>query len=285
MRWEEFIQKIDLADPLLRMANTKDDDSILHLIALHNRTDLVDLFARDRNLLFRRNQYGLTPLEIAEFINHKEIAEKLKPFRHVSFLEQPFVSIEPEYRETFSSLAFLSHPIFENGENFYDILARSLKAKKEDQLPPEKIWMGIYFDKEIQEGLHPPVSIRYIDRETGMGIFAQQRIPPCSYVGEYTGYVQERKPELLRDKTYCVRYTAWEMGRKNFTIDAEKGGNFTRFINHSADPNLSLQSVYWRGLPRMIFVAVKEIPEGGQLTFDYGPIFWKETGRHPKLLA
>ena len=144
--------------------------------------------------------------------------------------------------------------------------------------------MGIYFDKEIQGGVHPAVSIRYVNPEVGLGVFAEQKIPPCSYVGEYTGYVQEKKPELLRDKTYCVCYTVWEMGRRNFTIDAEKGGNFTRFLNHSSDPNLSLQSVYWRGLPRMIFVAVKEIPEGGQLTFDYGPIFWKEAGRLPRSL-
>lgn len=284
LRWEEFLQKFAIADPLIRLAFTKDEDSILHLIALHNRFDLIDLFASDRGLQFRRNRYGLTPLEIAEFLNHEQIIHRLKPRASLSFANQPFVSIEARYRESLSSLAFLSQPIFEGGEHLYDILAGSSKAKQEDQISSEKIWMGIYFDKELQEGLHPPVSIRHISQEIGMGVFAEQRIPPCSYVGEYTGIVLERKPKLLRDKTYCVRYTVWEMGRRNFTIDAENGGNFTRFINHSSHPNLSLQSVYWRGLPRMIFVAVKEIPEGAQLTFDYGSIFWKEAGRAPKLL-
>jgi len=57
--------------------------------------------------------------------------------------------------------------------------------------------------------------------------------------------------------------------------------NFTRFINHNAKPNLSLQSVYWRGVPRMIFLALKEISPGTQLTFDYGHLFWKECREIP----
>lgn len=285
LKWEEFLQKFAIADPLIRLAFTKDEDSILHLIALHNRFDLIDLFASDRGLQFRRNRYGLTPLEIAEFLNHEQIIHRLRPRASISFINQPLVTIKAPYEEPLSKLSFLSRPIFERGEHLYEILAASSKAKREDQISSEKIWMGIYFNKEIQEGIHPPVSIRHVSHEIGRGVFAEQRIPSCSYVGEYTGMVLERKPELLRDKTYCVRYSVWEMGRRNFTIDAENGGNFTRFINHSSHPNLSLQSVYWRGLPRMIFVAVKEIPEGTQLSFDYGPIFWKEAGKSPQPLC
>lgn len=143
--------------------------------------------------------------------------------------------------------------------------------------------MGIYFDKEIQAGSHPKVSIRFIDEEVGFGVFTEQRIPSCAFAGEYRGMIQERVKKELKDKAHCVRYTVWEMGTRKFIIDAERKGNFTRFINHSAKPNLSLQSVYWRGIPRMIFVALKEIPEGSQLTFDYGTFYWKEFRKMPVL--
>ena len=106
---------------------------------------------------------------------------------------------------------------------------------------------------------------------------------PNSYVGEYSGIIQQRSPKELKEKNYCIRYTVWG-ANKNFTIDAEQKGNFTRFINHSATPNLGLQSIYWRGIPRMIFVTLKEIPAGAQLTFDYGPLFWKHSAQNPKIL-
>jgi hypothetical protein len=181
------------------------------------------------------------------------------------------------------SLEYLPQPRFESQQVFEEIVEKAKKAKTEDAIPPEKIWMGIYFDQEIQDGSHPKVSIRFIDEKVGFGIFAEQRIPSCAYAGEYRGQILERKMKLPREKVHCVRYTTWEMGRRKFIIDAETKGNFTRFINHSSKPNLSLQSVYWRGIPRMIFVTLKEIHEGAQLTFDYGTFFWKECSQTPVL--
>lgn len=281
LKWETFLETADLSDPAFRSATTKEGDSILHLAVLGCRKEVLDRLSEDPVLRWRRNNYGLTPLEIAQFLDREETLTPAKVKAPIPFTSQPGVA-DCEH-PTLAKLEFLSHPIFETNNALYDILSRSQKAKLEDQIPPEKIWMGIYFDKEIQRALHPPVSIRFIDEEVGFGVFTESRIPSCGFVGEYTGVVQERKRKHLKDKYYCVRYTVWEMGRRNFVIDAEEKGNFTRFINHSAKPNLSLQSVYWRGLPRMIFVALKEIPEGSQLTFDYGTFFWKECHQTPKL--
>jgi hypothetical protein len=271
LKWDDFLQRVDLAEPALRIAATKEGDTVFHLAAFAGRKDLFDSLSKDPILPWKRNQYGLTGKEVSQFLQKGD----------VPFSSQPGTKVEEG--EALGKLVYLPHPVFESGRALYDTLSRSQKAKLEDRIPPEKIWMGIYFDKEIQKGLHPPVSIRFIDQEVGFGVFTEQRIPSCGYVGEYTGIVQERKRKHLKDKVYCVRYTTWEMGRKHFVIDAEERGNFTRFINHSATPNLSLQSVYWRGLPRMIFIALKEIPEGTQLTFDYGTFFWKECRQTPKL--
>lgn len=279
--WEAFVQNLEgglVSHPAVRRAAAEDGQTFLHLAVQAGRIEYVKELAADPYLKLRKNRFGLTPLEIAQFLNRKECAHLL-----CAVPERTFGTLFPEVEEQLPHLEYLTHPVFEKDEVLKRILTRTQKAKAQDEIPPEKIWMGIYFDKEIQKGLHPPVSIRFLDNEVGWGAFAEKRIPPCAFVGEYTGVVKERKRKHLKEKVYCVRYTTWDGGVKKYVIDAEEKGNFTRFINHSAKPNLGLQSVYWRGLPRMIFVAVKEIQEGAQLTFDYGSFFWKECCQTPKL--
>lgn len=284
--WEEFFQIIDPANPMLKSATTKDGDNILHLAVAADLSTLPKELAEDRGLLLKRNHYGLTPIETSQFLKRGSFSKHLTSSISVPFrIQRPGIAIEESaHGAVFDDLSFLRNPIFENDQTLYKILLRSQKAKTKDQIPPEKTWMGIYFDKEMQHGAHPAVSIRFIDEEVGFGVFAGQKIPACSFVGEYTGIIQETKRKFAKDKKYCVRYSVPQMGRSHFIIDAEKMGNFTRFINHSAHPNLSLQSVYWRGMPRMIFIALKEIEEEAQFTFDYGTFFWKECQQKtPKL--
>lgn len=205
-------------------------------------------------------------------------------FEPAPFLDFKAREEKPAWTKGLPPFIFLSRPLFENPQSLDEILSKTEKAKLENLIPREKIWLGNYFDPEIEKGIHSPVSIRLVDQEVGFGVFATERIPAHSFVGEYTGIVSERESKDLKEKYYCVRYTVWEMGERNFVIDAEERGHFTRFINHSATPNLLLQSVYWRGIPRMIFTALKEIGKETQLTFDYGTFFWKECQRTPKLL-
>ncbi len=269
--WEEFILKVDDFFSLSRLPSTHEGRTLLHLAVMENRLDVVSQLRKDPSLKFRRDSFGLSPLEMAQLLNRKEAIQLLDPLAEV-----PSFPSLPEIKQ----FEYLSHPVFETREALEKILSSVAAAKREDKIPAEKIWMGIYFDKEIRKGLHPPVSVRPINQEVGYGVFADKKIAPCTYVGEYTGIIQERKPKQLIDKHHCLRYTIWE-GKKNFAIDAEEKGNFTRFINHSDKPNLGLQSVYWRGIPRMIFIALKEIRENGQLTFDYGPLFWKHSTEKP----
>jgi SET domain-containing protein len=173
---------------------------------------------------------------------------------------------------------------YESEELFESIRQKTTQAKLKGKVPPEKIWMGIYYSREIEQKRQAPIEVRKVDDEVGDGVFAAKRIAPCAFVGEYTGVIQERTPKELKNERYCLRLTTWEMGKRNFCINASQKGNFTRFINHSANPNLALHSVYWKELPRMIFIALQEIPEGTQLTFDYGDIYWKEFSQPPKVL-
>lgn len=270
--WEEFLPKVEDLLTLSRLKEIKEGRTVLHQAVIDNRLDVIEVLKKDPFLKLRRDHYGLTAIEIARLLDRKQALLLLHPM--------PEVLVTPDLPKM-DSFDYLSHPVFETKEGFAEVLAQVAKAKKEDKIPPEKIWMGIYYDKEICKGAHPPISIQFIDQEVGYGVFADKKISPCAFVGEYSGVIQERKPRQLKDKRHCLRYPIWE-GKKNVSIDAEKRGNFTRFINHSSKPNIGLQSVYWRGIPRMIFVALKEIRVGAQLTFDYGPLFWKEFRSPPK---
>lgn len=285
--WESLLKSIPgplKAHSLCKVATEKERRTLLHLAVLDNKWDIISELKGVFSLNLKRDAYGLNALELAQFLRREESIRILLPSAKKPFCKQPYVSFPDPIHPELEALEYLPNPVFETQKGFEDILARTKKAKSEDQVPPEKIWMGIYFEQEIEKGIHPSVSIRYIDAELGHGVFAEQKISPCAYVGEYTGIVQERKAKHLKDKFYCLRYSVWEMGHRNFVIDAEKMGNFTRFINHSSQPNLGMQSVYLRGLPRMIFVALKEISSGEQLTFDYGNSFWKESQSIPKLI-
>ncbi|MBS0625439.1 MAG: SET domain-containing protein-lysine N-methyltransferase [Verrucomicrobia bacterium] len=288
--WEQFFSYLPegietiCSHPASRIAIDRNGQTLLHIAISQERNDVVELLSGDYQLRLRRNNFGMTPLEHAQFLQRPFCLKSLGSPLPKEFCSQPNVEIESK-AEQLSHLTYLPYPIFEQEKILNEILDRCGKAKVDDAIPPEKIWMGIYFDKEIQTGLNPRVSIRWIDDEVGFGVYALQRIPSCAFVGEYTGVIKERKKRLLKDKTYCVRYTTWQTGRRKFVVDAETQGNFTRFINHSNKPNLGLQSVYWRGLPRMVFISLKEIPEGAQLTFDYGTFFWKEIRQVPKKLA
>jgi uncharacterized protein len=284
MTWENFLQGSPVsAHPARLLATTETGQSLLHLAVLANRADIVqEIVDKLPQLKWRRNSMNWSPLELAQFLPRENLVRLLQAQPTLAFCEQPNVAIPDRSRfESLSQVEYIPQPLFATNAIFDEIVNRTKKAKREDSIPPERIWMGIYFDKEIQAGIHPKVSIRFIDEKVGFGVFAEQRIPSCAFSGECRGVVQERKRKGLRDKVHCVRYTVWEMGKRKFILDAEKKGNFTRFINHSVKPNLSLQSVYWRGLPRLIFVALKEIAQGTQLTFDYGTFFWKECPQTP----
>jgi hypothetical protein len=292
LSWEHFFslmpaQPFGEADhPAFEAVTSRDGDSVLHIAVKQNEVAWAEHLAAIPILRIRRNSYGLTALELAAYLDRRAAVDCIRPRSRPSFSQQPNVDLSsPDAKGALDSIEFLSEPIFESEEIFYQILAKSKKAKLLDEIEPEKIWMGIYFDKEIQKGIHPKVTIRWIDDDVGYGVFAAQRIPSCAFVGEYTGVVQERRKKHLKDNYYCVQYNAWEIGRTKYVLDAALKGNFTRFINHSSRPNLGLQSVYWRGLPRMIFISLKEIPEGAQLTFDYGNFFWKECAQTPKNLS
>lgn len=188
------------------------------------------------------------------------------------FSRQPNV----EFEEEIGDLEYLPHPIFESEEALKEILLWTAKALSEGAIDPKRIWMGVYYDHEIEKGLYPRLIVRRIDEEIGFGVFADEQIAPQSFLGEYTGLIRRKKSRHDGESVYTFSYTSWRMGKYPYVISAEWMGNFTRLINHSDEPNVEPICVYRKGMPRIIFISRHEIPKGGQILFDYGKIFWQQ---------
>jgi SET domain-containing protein len=115
----------------------------------------------------------------------------------------------------------------------------------------------------------------------GRGVFATRRIRPGQRLIEYTG-------ELIDDEEAAERYDdeagshhhTFLFGVKDGTlIDAGRGGNDARFINHSCEPNC--EAVLDDG--HVFIEAIRNIQPGVELAYDYSlepgsrlPPGWKE---------
>ena len=119
------------------------------------------------------------------------------------------------------------------------------------------------------------VSIRWIDDDVGYGVFAEEDFEAGTYIGEYTGQVRTLNRWRPDSNAYCLQYPTRLFSWKYFIIDAFKEGNETRFINHNDVPNLQLSCAVDRGLSHLIFFTNRKVKKGEELTFDYGPDFWR----------
>ena len=152
LSWDRLLQSMGSplsSHPAARIATTRKGETLLHLAVLGDQNSLVKELSKENALKHRKNSFGLTPLETAQFLNKKESASLLDISSKKDFCSQPNVFVPSSIRELFSDLEYLSHPIFDPSESLHTILMKTKKAKLQDEIPPEKIWMGVYFDKEV----------------------------------------------------------------------------------------------------------------------------------------
>ncbi|KAJ0394775.1 hypothetical protein P43SY_008889 [Pythium insidiosum] len=111
----------------------------------------------------------------------------------------------------------------------------------------------------------------------GYGVRARDRIAQGTVIGEYVGEIIDQK-ELTRRLNTVPRnelnfyYLALEPG---VYIDARNKGSFTRFMNHSCEPNCKTEKWTVEGETRIAVLAVRDIAIHEELTFDYQ---WKALG-------
>jgi SET domain-containing protein len=104
----------------------------------------------------------------------------------------------------------------------------------------------------------------------GKGVFAVQDIAEGETIIEYVGEVitwkeaQRRHPHDPQDPNHTFYFHIDE----SRVIDAKHGGNSSRWINHSCDPNCEADEEEGR----ILIKALRNIRAGEELSYDYGLI-------------
>ena len=132
---------------------------------------------------------------------------------------------------------------------------RKLKAEEEDSAEAPKL--------KGKKAL-------YIVRESpihGRGVFAATKIKKGTPIIEYKGkhISSDEADQLASDDESGHHFTVLFSIDDDTVIDASQKGNDARFINHACDPNCEAVQ-YGR---RVFIEAIKDIPEGAELTYDY----------------
>ncbi|EDW36882.1 GL25818 [Drosophila persimilis] len=106
----------------------------------------------------------------------------------------------------------------------------------------------------------------------GCGISAELAIPAGEFIMEYVGEVIDSAEFERRQHRYAEgrnRHYYFMALRGGAIIDATMGGNISRFMNHSCDPNAETQKWTVNGELRIGLFSVKSIMPGEEITFDY----------------
>ena len=108
----------------------------------------------------------------------------------------------------------------------------------------------------------------------GYAAFTKPRvnITKGQYLDEYLGDIRPLDSELALKSLYC--FTIPNL----CVIDAERAGNWTRFINSSCRPNVSCEAAVIGKRHVVLFSALKDIGPEEELTFNYGPGYFKDAG-------
>ncbi|KIM29229.1 hypothetical protein M408DRAFT_68124 [Serendipita vermifera MAFF 305830] len=144
-------------------------------------------------------------------------------------------------------------------------------------------------NRVTQKGRRCALEIRKTEKR-GWGVFAAEDIPSGTYLGVYSGELLTDEEAEVRGKTYNdynrnylfdvdFRYikdylaTQRRKLKQRYTVDAMHVGCFTRFFNHSCDPNsMIVPCVFgdaYPEIPYLAFFTLDPITKGDEITFSY----------------
>lgn len=177
--------------------------------------------------------------------------------------------------EELFDITYLHRLTFADWKTEARLRKKCARAKKREKVDPFATWLGTYHSMHIEAQKMPPIAIKWMHAKIGYGLFSTAPLKKWQFLGEYTGILRQRSRINPDINDYCFMYPwAW-LPIKAYTIDSEKQGNYTRFINHSDVPNCESISVFHDGVYHIIFRAIRDIEPGEELTYDYGGIYWQ----------
>ncbi|KAJ4148292.1 hypothetical protein LMH87_002770 [Akanthomyces muscarius] len=116
-------------------------------------------------------------------------------------------------------------------------------------------------------GRRRPASVQVFRTQDGRnnGLLALTSVERGVAIGEFVGLITKGVEDLdvMNASTGVRSYQIWQ-GRQ---------GNYTRFINHSCNPNAQFQHFIWQSTQRIILVS-KGIEAGSEITVDYSESYW-----------
>ncbi|XKL68938.1 hypothetical protein PGB90_006707 [Kerria lacca] len=136
----------------------------------------------------------------------------------------------------------------------------------------------------VQRGCNVKLLIFRTATGTGWGIKTLEFLPKGTFIGRYVGKVIPWEEGELLSKSngreqYLFDIDCYKMdnGHSKYTVDAYYYGNFTRFINHSCEPNLTVFNVWINSLDNNLheiaFFTKRNVANGEELTFNYRKVF------------
>eukprot|EP00937_MAST-01D_sp_MAST-1D-sp2_P006257 g6257.t1 len=108
--------------------------------------------------------------------------------------------------------------------------------------------------------------------EKGHGLFTREKLHAGDFVIEFVGEViddVECERRFSEQRQTGERHVFMIMVQQDIVIDARRKGNLSRFTNHSCRPNMEIQKWSVNGCLRLGLFALRDIPEGEELTIDY----------------
>ena len=270
----------------------------LHVAIMRNRSVVVDKLIEVGASVTAQDEHGWFPLHHAALISNHLVQLLLQNGAKVDARTQ----LGGNYKdllglagiERTSDRALLSYKALskESEEIHSSSLSERLKMDYVDEcMWPEKFLFHLWTEipekergrslnqMQISEELYPQFKtnpLKIILNETqalGIDAMAGQFIAPFTLIGEYTGEIVKEKKGIL-DSNVQLTYSFLLKEERNYTIsvDAEKMGNWTRYMNDGF-PNVfsfDLFNTAGQKYRKVFFVADPEgIRDGESLFYDY----------------
>ena len=166
-------------------------------------------------------------------------------------------------------IAYLPELEFQDEEVRERIQRQCSRALQIGTIGKDSRWLGILHAKEIRDHHIADVSIRWIDKTIGYGLFAEKEIAAWQFIGEYTGLVRKLNLIFGDINEYCFGYPTSAFSFKKHVIDASNSGNETRYMNHSESPNSESMAVLHDGILHIMIRATQNIPANSEIRYDY----------------
>ncbi|XP_072038995.1 LOW QUALITY PROTEIN: uncharacterized protein [Amphiura filiformis] len=126
-------------------------------------------------------------------------------------------------------------------------------------------------NQRIQRHQNSPGLERFLTPGCGWGIRTKHPIKQGYFIVEYVGEVisvNELWKRSMDDYQYQKHHYCLNLDGST-VIDGFRYGNESRFVNHSCNPNCEMQKWSVNGLYRIGLYAMRDIPAGTEITYDY----------------